>query len=149
MEVLLLQDIESLGKAGEIKRVAAGHARNYLIPKGLAKPATDSVLKQVKAQQEAQERHLRREMERLEGLAQQLAGLTLRFKARVGEMERLYGSITNADIASAIERELGHSIDRRRIELAEPIRQVGTHRVPIRLQSHLVPHVKVIVEKEE
>jgi len=149
MEILLLEDIEKLGKAGEIKRVAAGYARNYLIPRGLARPATKSVLKQVKLQQEAQERRLRRQMERLEGLAQQLAGLTLRFKAKVGEAERLYGSITNTDIALAIERELGHSIDKRRIDLAEPIRELGSHSVPVRLRSDLVPHVKVIVEKEE
>lgn len=149
MEILLLEDIEKLGKAGEIKRVAAGYARNYLIPRGLAKPATKGALKQAKSQQEAQDRRLRRQMERLENLAQQLDGLTIHFEARVGEMERLYGSITNTDIASAIEKELGQSIDKRRIDLTEPIRELGSHQVPVRLRGDLVPHVKVVVEKEE
>jgi len=149
MKVLLLQDVEGLGKAGEVKTVADGYGRNYLIPKGLAMLATAGAMRQaehirrVAAQQQAKQKAS------AEALAEMLSSLTLTFRARAGEKDRLYGSITNADIAEAIERETGHTVDKRKIQLKEPIRSLGEHRVPIRLMSELIPEVTVIVEREE
>lgn len=148
MKVLLLQGMEKLGQAGEVKEVADGYARNYLIPQGLAVLATEGVLKQVEARRKAEARRQKRAEAEAESLAMVLSRLTLSFKAKVGETERLYGSITSGDIAEAIKRETGQPINKRQIGLAEPIRELGTYRVPIKLMADLVPEVVVIVEEE-
>ncbi len=148
MKVMLTQDIEGLGQAGEIKEVAGGYARHYLIPRGLALPATKGVRKQAAAIREAAERRRAREMNEAQALAEKLNALTLRFTARAGESDRLYGSITSSDIAEAIEREVGQAVDRRHIELERPIRQLGTHQVSIRLMSNVIAQVTVVVERE-
>ncbi len=149
MEVLLLKDVEGLGQAGQIKKVAGGYARNFLIPRGLAVPADAGARKQAESLREASERRQQRQLSEAQALAARLDGLTLRFKARAGENDRLYGSITNADIAEAIEREIGQAVDRRHIELERPIRELGTHKVPIRLMAKIEPVVTVVVEREE
>ena len=148
MEVLLIQDVEGLGQAGEIKEVAGGYARNYLIPKGYAVPADKSARKRAAALREAAEKRRARQVAEAQTLADRLNALTLRFQAKVGEKGRLYGSITSGDIAEAIEREIGQEVDRRRIQLEHPIRELGTHKVAIRLMPELIPEVTVIVEPE-
>lgn len=146
MKVLLTQDVKGLGRAGEVKVVADGYARNYLIPQGLAIPATKGALKQAEMRRQAEARRLERFEAQAESLADILSRVMLNFKAKAGETGKLYGSITNADIAAGLELETGRAIDKRRIELAEPIRELGIYRVPIRLSSDLTPEITVIVE---
>ena len=149
MEVLLLEEVPGLGRAGEVVSVAPGYARNYLLPKKLARLATEGALKQVQAEQAAQARHQRLEERRLEELAERLDGLEVHLGGRVGEGERLYGSITSQDIASALEELVEEPVDRRRIELEEPIRELGVYQVIVRLSADLAPRISVAVDREE
>ncbi len=149
MEVLLLQDVDRLGKAGEIKRVANGYARNYLFPKGLAVLATPGAIKQAKLRQEAQARRKARELSEAQALAQALDGLVVTFRARAGEGDRLYGSITSAHIAEELEAQVGQPVDRRKIELEEPLKELGTHAVTVRLAAGAEAKVTVVIEREE
>jgi large subunit ribosomal protein L9 len=125
MEVLLLKDLSQLGRAGEVKRVAEGYARNYLIPRGLAVMATPGAIKQAEKQREAAARRQVKELSQAQALAQALDGLTVTFQARAGESDRLYGSITSANIAEALEEQVGQEVDRRKIDLEEPLKQLG------------------------
>jgi large subunit ribosomal protein L9 len=149
MDVLLTRDVPNLGQAGQIKKVARGYARNFLIPKGLAVPATEGALTQAKLHQQAEARRQRKLENQAQILAQIISRTTLTFQVKAGESDRLYGSITNADIAQALEQEIDQTIDKRKIELSDPIRELGTHQVPIRLLSDLAPEVTVIVDREE
>ncbi|MFQ6058228.1 MAG: 50S ribosomal protein L9 [Anaerolineae bacterium] len=148
MKIVLIQDVPNLGQAGEVKEVADGYGRNYLIPKGLAVLATEGTLKQLELKRQAEARRAERLRAEMTDLAQRLSLLTLNFKAKVGEKERLYGSITSGDIARAIERETGQAVDKRKIGLEEPIRQLGYHHVPIKLLPDLTTEVVVLVEEE-
>lgn len=148
MKIVLTQDVPNLGRVGEVKEVADGYARNYLIPRGLAMLATKSTLKQLEHKRQAEVKRAERLRAEMTDLAQRLSILTLDFKAKVGEKERLYGSITSGDIAEAIERETGHPIDKRKVELEEPIRTLGYHHVPIKLLPDLTAEVVVLVEPE-
>jgi large subunit ribosomal protein L9 len=149
MKVLLVQDVANLGSAGEVKEVAGGYGRNYLIPKGFAVLATRGQVKQAEERMAAQ--HKRNEAARrdTEALAARINGQTLRFTARVGELDRLYGSVTNADVAEKLQQTLGIEVDRRRIDLDEPIRRIGIYPVKIRLAQGIEPMINVIVEGEE
>ena len=149
MDVLLLEEVAGLGQEGQVVSVAPGYARNYLLPRKLARLATEGVLKQVRAEEAAKARQQRLLEKRLEELAERLAGVEVHFAARVGEDERMYGSITTQDIASALEKLVGEPVDRRRVELEEPIRELGTYRVTIRLRGHLTPRIKVVVDKDK
>ena len=149
MEVLLLKDLSQLGRAGEVKRVAEGYARNYLIPRGLAVMATPGAIKQAEKQREAAARRQVKELSQAQALAQALDGLTVTFQARAGESDRLYGSITSANIAEALEEQVGQEVDRRKIDLEEPLKQLGTHAVTIRLAPQAEAKVTVVVEREE
>lgn len=147
MKVLLTQDVPALGQAGDVKDVAPGYARNYLIPKGLAVAATPGTVRMVQAHRQAQAQREARLTEQASGLAQRMAGLTLTLQARAGPSGRLYGSVTPADIAQALGRELGVTIDRRKI-LSDPLRQVGEHTVSVRLSREVVGQVRVVVKAE-
>jgi large subunit ribosomal protein L9 len=149
MKVLLTETVDNLGSAGEIKKVADGYARNFLIPKGLAVPATGGALKQAELRRQAETRRQKREEVKAESLAGTLSQVTLTFQAKAGEKDKLYGSITNADIAEALERETGQAIDKRKVELEEPIRELGSYYVPIKLLPDLAPRITVIVERED
>jgi large subunit ribosomal protein L9 len=148
MKVLLTETVDNLGSAGEVKKVADGYARNFLIPKGLAVPATARVLKQAELQSQAEARRQKQAKGKAELLARTLSQMTLTFQVKAGEKDKLYGSITSADIAEAFERETGQTIDKRKIELEEPIRELGSYYVPIKLLPDFVPRVAVVVEKE-
>ncbi|WP_029215537.1 50S ribosomal protein L9 [Kallotenue papyrolyticum] len=148
MKVVLMQDVPNLGKAGEIKEVANGYGRNYLIPKGYAALATEGLIKQAQERAAAQRRREQKARAEAEQLAQRLNGQTLRFVVRVGELERLYGSITNVDLAEKIKEQFGVEIDRRRIDLGDPIRRAGVYSVPIRLAGDIEARVNVVVEGE-
>jgi large subunit ribosomal protein L9 len=149
MEVLLLKDVEQLGEAGEIKRVANGYARNFLIPRGLAVIATPGAVKQVEVQLESEARRQAKELDEAQALAQALDGRTVTFQARAGESDRLYGSITNANIADALSEQVEQEVDRRKIEMDEPLKELGTHAVTIRLAPGAEAKVTVVIEREE
>lgn len=148
MKVLLVQDVDKLGKVGDIKDVAGGFGRNYLLPKGLAVLATRGQVRQ--AEERFKALHRREETARrdAEALAGRLSGLTLRFTAHVGELDRLYGSVTNADIAEKILQQTSIQIDRRKIDLTDPIKRIGVYAIKIRLMANLEPVVNVVVEAE-
>jgi large subunit ribosomal protein L9 len=149
MKVLLTETVDNLGSAGEVKKVADGYARNFLIPKGLAVPATAGALKQAELRRQAGARRQQRAEVEAESLARTLSQVTLTLQAKAGEKDKLYGSITNADIAEALEREIGQAIDKRKVELEEPIRELGSYYVPIKLLPDLAPRITVIVERED
>lgn len=147
MKVLLLKDVYNLGRAGDIKKVAAGYGRNYLIPQGFAILATAGAIKQVELiRKKAAERRAVLNNE-LSGVANLLENLVLAFPSKAGETGKLYGSITNQMIADEINNKVGTTIDRRQIEV-QPIRNLGEHVARIRLTVDLLPEVKIIVHRE-
>lgn len=148
MKVLLLKDVPQVGKAGDMVRVADGYARNYLIPQGLAALSTPGALKEAEARKQSEVKRQQKAESAAHILAEALAGVTVHLKAKAGENERLFGSITNADIAEALGAKLGQEIDRRKIELVEPIKALGTYQVPVKLLTDLAPTVTVVVEAE-
>lgn len=148
MKVLLVQDVDHLGKAGELKDVSGGFGRNYLIPKGFAVLATRGQIKQAEERLAAQRKRAAAARKDAEALAARLNGATLTFIAKVGEQDRLYGSVTSADIAEKIQQELQIELDRRKIELEEPIKRTGTFPVTIRLVAGVEPVVNVVVQGE-
>ena len=147
MKVILTDDVPKLGQAGDAKNVATGYARNYLFPKGLAVAASPGALKEYEVQRDAVGRRERRQAAKAEALAKRLSKVTLVFEAKAGESGHLYGSITTASIAEALEREIGEKFDRRRI-LCEPVRQVGWHDVAVRLRADVLGEFKVAVKPE-
>ena len=148
MKVILTQDVPDVGQAGDLKDVSAGHARNYLIPKGLAAKATPGAMKDFERRQAAEARREARLAERAEALAQRLSAITLTFEGKAGEKGRLYGSVTTAEIAKAIERETGIKLDRRKNILSGAIREVGRHTVEVRLSADVVAEMTVFVKPE-
>ena len=148
MKVILVADVPNLGRAGDIKEVADGYGRNYLIPRGLAKMATGGEVQQARQLRSSAQTRLQREHEEAQELAKRLSGLSLTFRARAGEGTKLYGSITSADIAGKLSGELGQEFDRRKIRLDESLRQLGTHQVTIHLAPQLEPEITVVIERE-
>jgi large subunit ribosomal protein L9 len=148
MKVLLNESVKNVGRAGEIKEVKDGYARNYLIPRGIASVATAGTVKQAEAQRDAEARREAKNLAANQALGQRVGSTTVTLRARVGEQGRLYGAITASDVAGALSEQLGQAIDRRRVELEEPIRQLGQYKVPVRLARDVVPEVSVTVEAE-
>lgn len=148
MKVILTQNVPGVGEAGAIKEVADGYARNYLIPKKLAAPATRSSLKQAEAQAEAIVRKANKQRDSLQQTASALDGKTVRIRARVGSENRLYGSITPADVADAIGKQLNVTVDRRKVELAEAIHRTGTYTATADFGSGIVAQFQVEVAPE-
>lgn len=146
MRVIFLEDVPNVAKAGEIKKVADGYGRNFLIPRKLALLASSPESVRVEAQREAAQKKMGGESAYL---AQQLETKEVTLKARVGAKDRLYGSITSADIAAELESATGLAIDKRKIELDEPIHQLGSYEVAIRLGKDIVPKIKVTIIAEE
>jgi len=149
MKIILTRDVPNLGKIGQIKNVADGYARNYLLPQGLAKLATPGALKEVEQLQQAEHKKATRRKAEAQEIANQLANISLTFQARAGENDRLYGSITSADIATKILEMTGQEIDKRKVELDDPIRALGSHQVQIRLAPEVTATVTITVEREE
>ena len=148
MKVILTQNVPGVGEAGAIKEVADGYARNYLIPKKLAAPATRSSLKQAEAQAEAIVRKANKQRDTLQQTASALDGKTVKIRARVGSENRLYGSITPADVADAIGKQLNVTVDRRKVELAEAIHRTGTYTGTADFGSGIVAQFQVEVAPE-
>lgn len=148
MKVILTADVEHLGVGGTVHTVRDGFARNYLIPKKLAIPATPGALKQAAERQAAADRRIAKQEAALQGLAERIDGQALTFYARVGREGRLFGSITAGDIADKLSSQVGEEIDRRRVVLPEPLRHIGEHTVQIHLVGRLYPAIKVTIVAE-
>ena len=147
MKVLLLKDVYKLGRAGEIKKVADGYGRNFLLPQKLAVLATPGALKQVeKIRSQAEIRRAEQNSE-LKGLADQINGITVVFAAKAGETGKLYGSITTQDVADAIQEKTRFEVKKQQIDM-QPIRNLGEFTAHVRLTMDLVPEVKIIVHRE-
>jgi len=149
VKVVFLETVEGSGTMGEVKTVANGYARNYLLPRGLAAPATASLLERAEELAQVEEERQQAQDESAQGLARQLDGHPLVMAVRVGEQGRLYGSVTSADLAEKAGEILGRELDRRRVLLPEVIRQVGVFSVPLRLSRNVVPEVQVVVVDAE
>lgn len=149
MKVLLLQEVKGLGEAGQVKEVAEGYARNYLLPKKLAVVATPAALKELEAKQAAEKKRQVKVDEEMRDLAKKISGSRVTVHSKVGEGGKLYGSITTGDVAEALEKQLGQTVDRRKIEIEEPIRHVGEYKVPIKLSKNVSTTVNLVVEGEE
>jgi large subunit ribosomal protein L9 len=148
MRIILLQDIEGLGKAGDLKDVANGYARNYLLPRRMAAGATPGLIANRSQRIAAEQRKQEKLVEQNRQLAERLGQITLTFKAKVGRQGRLYGSITSQDIATALRDTENITVDRRTIELSEPIRSLGTFSVPVKIASQVEPKVTVNIVDE-
>jgi large subunit ribosomal protein L9 len=148
MKVILLQNVEGLGQAGDMKDVANGYARNYLLPRRLAAGATPSLVANREQRIAAEQRRLAKLAEQNQQMAERLGQIALTFKAKVGSQGRLYGSITSQDIASALREAENISIDRRTIDLSEPIRALGTFSVPVKISTGVEPKITVNVIDE-
>ena len=145
MKVVFLETVEGSGTRGEVKTVAAGYARNFLLPRGLAAPATPTLLMRAESLAQEEEERQRLLDEQAQELVGKLEGQRLVIPVRVGEQGRLYGSVTNGDIAEKAGEILGEEVDRRRILLPEAIRQVGVYTVPIRLSRNVTVEQEVVV----
>src|SRR5579862_4007802 len=143
MKVILLHEVPELGKPGDVKEVAPGYARNYLLPKGLVTPATPAALQNLREHVAAEQRRTEKRRAEQQALADRISSTTLMFSVRVGRGDRLYGSVTSQDIANALQELKDITIDRRTIQLRDPIRQLGTVEVPIRLGAGVEPKVTV------
>lgn len=147
MQVILKETIEKLGKAGDVVKVAPGYARNYLIPKKLAVPATEGSLKLVRQMQESAARRDHKEKAAAETVAREVSRLTLELNRKAGEGGSLFGSVTSIDVAEMLAKHK-IDVDKRKILLEDPIKSVGEFTVPIRLHRDVTAHVKVIVNPE-
>jgi large subunit ribosomal protein L9 len=147
MEVILKEDVAKLGSRGDVVKVAEGYGRNFLLPKKLAIEATKAnkaVIEQMKA---AAVRRSVKEKTQAEELAKQFDGLSVSFARRSGEHDQLFGSVTASDIADALNRK-GFSLDRRKVQLHEPLKTLGEFTVPVKLHKDVTTHLKVVIEKE-
>jgi large subunit ribosomal protein L9 len=148
MEVILREDVEKLGARGQVIKVASGYARNFLLPKRLAVPATESNKKIVEQEKQAALRREAKEQADAAELGKMMSGLTVTVAQKVGENDQLFGSVTAKDIADLLEKQ-HYTIDRRKILLDSPIRTLGEHKVPIRLHRDVTAEITVNVTKEE
>jgi large subunit ribosomal protein L9 len=147
MEVILKEDVPKLGNRGEVVKVAEGYGRNFLLPRKLAieaSAANKAVIEQMKA---AAVRRSAKEKSEAEALSKQFEGLEVKFQRKSGENDQLFGSVTAGDIAEALEKKSFH-IDRRKIQLHEPLKTIGEFTLPIKLHKDVTTHLKVIIEKE-
>jgi len=146
MKVIFLQDVPQVAQAGQIKEVADGYARNYLIPRKLAALAQSQAVSQVESKVKKLEIRLTAEMQEIAG---KLEGKEISLQAKAGAKDKLYGSITSADIAAQLQSATGLEIDKRKIELEEPIRQLGSYEITLKLGKDIAPKIKVTVTEEE
>ena len=147
MEVILREHVDHLGKRGEIVKVAAGYARNFLLPRKLALAVTEANKRQIERERANAEARDAEEKAAADAIAQRLGALDIEIARRVGENDTMYGSVTSADIAESLAAR-GFEIERRKIQLADPIKQLGEFQVPIRLHREVTANVKVVVAKE-
>jgi large subunit ribosomal protein L9 len=149
MKVIFFKDVPNVARAGEMKDVNDGYARNFLIPKKLAALATGDVRQHFEAEQRAIAHRQAQAEAEMQATAKLIEGKTVTLKGKVGAKDQLYGSITNTDIAIGLSKMLGTEIDKRKVELAEPIRRTGEYEAVVRLSGELTPRIKVKVTGEE
>ena len=148
MQVLLVKDVPGIGKAGQTKNVADGHARNYLLPRGFAVLATQSAVKQADALKLAAAKREAESLQEAQMLANTLNAIQLDFRVKAGANDRLFGAVTAADIAERLDKDHKIRIDKRKIELDHPIKDLGKRGVPIKLHPEVTAHVQVLIERE-
>jgi large subunit ribosomal protein L9 len=148
MEVILREDVDKLGGRGEVVKVAAGYARNFLLPKRLAVTATEANKKLVEQEKAAYVKREAKAENESQDLAKLLEGQTITIAQKAGENDQLFGSVTSKDLAEALEQK-GFTIDRRKIQLEEPIKSLGEFQVPVKLHRAVTTNLKVIVTREE
>jgi len=148
MEVILLQDVKDLGKAGDKKVLADGYARNYLLPKGLAVEATKERLKETEEKKQKAQRTREKETKAAEELRQQLDGKTIRISLKTGGSDKLFGAVTSKEIAALLQEQLKVKIDRKKIEVSEPIKHLGDYKIKIKLYLAIQAEVDLIVKAE-
>jgi large subunit ribosomal protein L9 len=149
MKVVLLADVPGKGRAGQIKEVSKGYAKNFLLPRGLALIATPTVIKQVESTLEKEKLEESIDREKLVELAQQIEGKETRFKARIGAGDRLFGSVTAADVAEQLSAAIGSVVDKKKIDIEKPFRQAGSYEIAVKLASDIQPKITVVIEEEE
>jgi large subunit ribosomal protein L9 len=149
MKIVLLEDLRGKGKAGEIKEVSKGYAKNFLLPRGLALVATPAVIKQVESKLEKERLQESVDHDKMVELAQQIEGKEIHLKARTGGGERLFGSVTAADVAEELNRSITTPVDKKRIDIERPFRRSGTYEVAVKLASDIRPQIKVVIEGEK
>ncbi len=147
MDVILREDVEKLGRAGEVVTVKDGYARNYLLPRALAYPATEGNRRRLEAERQHREKRAAAEVQDARDVAGRLQAVSLSFTMKAGEGDKLFGSVTAHDIADRLKAE-GFDLDRKAIELPEPIKALGVYKVPVRLHADVRPEVRVWVVKE-
>lgn len=149
MKVVLLEDLPGKGRAGDIKEVNKGYAKNFLLPRGLAMVATPTVIKQVEARLEREKLEGSVDRDKLVELAQQIEGREINLKARMGVGERLFGSITATDVAEELSRAIDSVIDKKKIDMDKPLHQAGSYEIGVRLAGDLKPQITVVIEEEK
>jgi large subunit ribosomal protein L9 len=147
MKVIFLADVKGQGKKGEVKNVSEGYARNYLFPRKLAEEATEANLQKLRAEQEAQARRAAEELRVAQELAAKLSDLKVTVRTQAGEGGRLFGAVTTKHIAEALTK-LGYNIDKRKIQLDDPIKSLGGHKVQVKLHPEVTTNITVFVEAE-
>ena len=147
MEVILKEDVAKLGSRGDMVKVAEGYGRNFLLPRRLAIEATSGNKKVIEQMRAASVRRSAKEKAQAEELSKQFDGVSLSFQRRSGEHDQLFGSVTSGDLADALAKK-GFNIDRRKIQLHEPLKTVGDFTVPVKLHKDVTAHLKVVIEKE-
>lgn len=147
MDIILRQDVEKLGSAGEVVTVKDGYARNYLLPRGLAFEANESNRRRLEGERKQRDRKVAAEVGTARDLAAKLEKVSITFTMKAGDGDKLFGSVTTADIAERLNAE-GFTIDKKAIELDEPIKALGVYKVPVRLHHDVKPEVRVWVVKE-
>jgi large subunit ribosomal protein L9 len=147
MEVILKEDVAKLGSRGDVVKVAEGYGRNFLLPRKLAIEASAGNKKVIEQMRAAAVRRSAKEKSQAEELSKQFDGLSVTFQRRSGEQDQLFGSVTSGDLAEALEKK-GFNLDRRKIQLHEPLKSVGEFTVPVKLHKDVTAHLKVVIEKE-
>jgi large subunit ribosomal protein L9 len=148
MKIILLQDVKALGKKGEIKEVSDGHARNYLIPKKLGAEATAKNLNDLKQQQAAEDKRIKEQLAAAEALGEELSQKQVSLSMKIGEGGKPFGSVSSKEIAQAYKEQHGLDIDKKKLQLSEPIKSFGIHQIPIKLHPQVTATLTVIVKEK-
>ncbi|MDF2609925.1 MAG: ribosomal protein [Lachnospiraceae bacterium] len=148
MQIILTQDVKSLGKKGELVNVSDGYARNFILPKKLGLEATSKNLNDLKLQKAAEEKRLKEILEEAKAFAKELESKTIEVKIKAGEGGRTFGSVSSKEIATALKSDFGYDIDKKKLQLTDPIKTVGLHTVPVKLHPQVSAELKVKVSEQ-
>lgn len=149
MEVILLKDVKKIGKKGDIVDVKDGHGKNYLIPRGLATVATNKAVNQRNLKVKSTNRRKEETLGEAEALAKNINDKKIEIKVKVGENGKLFGSVTNKEVAEQVKKQLGHKVDRKKITLKDPIRMIGTYEIPVKIHPKVTATITVVLTEQE